>query len=567
MTSLNRTRLVGDTGRRDAFARGGGSHDGRRRLARMDRRVRRLLRSLGRPRDLAKNKQLTESYGRANAGNVSLIGEVDLVASGGRFMLSLGVGPDPEAAGHHAACALLDDPASVRDAYVAAGSTGKGALDPPPAPTGSRDLSRVSTSVLKSHEALLPPARLPPASLPPGRGPGSGSIPRPGGLSPRLASRPSHDGRRFARRRGESGSFAGPQLPPRHQMPDGHWPQNMWVSGAEPTGTAFNSGKPPCRSSWSTSSAGEGRYQKRGRRGLVDGPAAPRVISSGRGLRRRKTAGRISKDTPHSRSAASSRRCSSPPIWPTGLPSRALLLIYVTPPTPGTPQSRLAAFLPTRTLPALGIDGYYLRIVPPELDEVSTPKDGRLTLRADPPGNEGRATSKIVSVDALCLVRFGLRRPDDPRIINTLKVIDANLRVETPQGPSWHRYTADGYGEHADGSPFTHRDGGTFGRAWPLLTGERAHYELMAGRRAEAERLTRAMAAFAGAAGMISEQVWDVDDLPGKRLGRPAAHGFGEPARLGSCRISQAAPFSRRRGRFRPPASDRGAVSRAPNSL
>ena len=84
----------------------------------------------------------------------------------------------------------------------------------------------------------------------------------------------------------------------------------------------------------------------------------------------------------------------------------------------------------------------------------------------------------MVSPDALALVRFGLRAADDPRIVNTVRVIDHLLKVETPHGTSWHRYNEDGYGEHADGSPF---DGAGIGRIWPLLTGERGHYELAAG--------------------------------------------------------------------------------------
>ena len=87
-----------------------------------------------------------------------------------------------------------------------------------------------------------------------------------------------------------------------------------------------------------------------------------------------------------------------------------------------------------------------------------------------------------MSPDALALVRFGLRAADDPRIRDTAKVIDALLKVETPSGSSWHRYNDDGYGEHEDGSPF---DGTGIGRVWPLLTGERAHYELAAGRSRE----------------------------------------------------------------------------------
>ncbi len=84
----------------------------------------------------------------------------------------------------------------------------------------------------------------------------------------------------------------------------------------------------------------------------------------------------------------------------------------------------------------------------------------------------------LIATDFLQLVRFGLRRPDDPAIVATLKLADALLRVDTPNGPCWHRYNGDGYGEHPDGRPY---DGTGIGRAWPLLTGERGHYELCCG--------------------------------------------------------------------------------------
>lgn len=126
-----------------------------------------------------------------------------------------------------------------------------------------------------------------------------------------------------------------------------------------------------------------------------------------------------------------------------------------------------------------------------------------------------------MSPDALTLVRFGLRVPDDPRILDTVKVIDALLKVETPNGPAWHRYNDDGYGAHEDGTPF---DGTGIGRAWPLLTGERAHYELAAGHREVAEKLLQTLEAFANAGGMLSEQIWDAPDIPERELffGRPS---------------------------------------------
>jgi glucoamylase len=127
----------------------------------------------------------------------------------------------------------------------------------------------------------------------------------------------------------------------------------------------------------------------------------------------------------------------------------------------------------------------------------------------------------LVSPDALALVRFGLRAPDDPRILDTVKVIDALLKTEMPQGAIWHRYNGDGYGEHADGSPF---DGTGIGRAWPLLTGDRAHYELASGKKEEANKLLKALENFANEGGLIPEQIWDAADIPQRELylGRPS---------------------------------------------
>ena len=95
------------------------------------------------------------------------------------------------------------------------------------------------------------------------------------------------------------------------------------------------------------------------------------------------------------------------------------------------------------------------------------------------------------------------------------------LKVETPFGPSWHRYNEDGYGEHEDGSAF---DGTGKGRAWPLLTGERAHYELAANHPNEALRLLHTIKSFANGVGLLPEQIWDTTDIPEKELifGKPS---------------------------------------------
>jgi glucoamylase len=169
----------------------------------------------------------------------------------------------------------------------------------------------------------------------------------------------------------------------------------------------------------------------------------------------------------------------------------------------------------------VGVDGYYVRIAPPDLAEAGSPAAGFVPIKNRAPGQTALPAAQMVSPDALALVRFGLRAPDDPRVVNTVRVIDALLKTETPFGPVWHRYNGDGYGEHVDGSPF---DGTGIGRGWPLLIGERAHYELAAGHRREAVRLLHTMEAFAGGGGLFPEQVWDAPDVPerGLFLGRPS---------------------------------------------
>ena len=162
-----------------------------------------------------------------------------------------------------------------------------------------------------------------------------------------------------------------------------------------------------------------------------------------------------------------------------------------------------------------------MRIAPPESDGAASPLEGFVPIKNRPPGQGQVTAAHLISPDSLALVRFGLRAPDDPRILNTIKVIDALLRVKLPQGPCWYRYNGDGYGEHDDGSPF---DGTGTGRAWPLLAGERAHYELAAGRPQAAEELLRVMEGSTYGSRLIPEQVWDAPDLVGWELflGKPS---------------------------------------------
>jgi glucoamylase len=120
---------------------------------------------------------------------------------------------------------------------------------------------------------------------------------------------------------------------------------------------------------------------------------------------------------------------------------------------------------------------------------------------------------EIVDPGFLELVRYGILAPGDSLVEDSLSVVDRCLRVETPAGPCWHRYNHDGYGQRDDGGPF---EGFGRGRAWPLLTGERGHYELASGR--DVAPYVRALEGFATSTGLLPEQVWDSPDRPDLRL-------------------------------------------------
>lgn len=167
----------------------------------------------------------------------------------------------------------------------------------------------------------------------------------------------------------------------------------------------------------------------------------------------------------------------------------------------------------TATAKRCGADGYYIRINPSN-SPAQDVKDHLLNIHHHPHDTGQIPVGDVVSVDALALVRFGLRRADDPRILSTIAVIDHELKKDLPAGPCWRRFTKDGYGEDEAGNPF---QGVGIGRSWPLLTGERAHYEIAAGNIGKARKLFHTMEALSYN-GLFPEQVWDADDIPDKGL-------------------------------------------------
>ena len=176
-----------------------------------------------------------------------------------------------------------------------------------------------------------------------------------------------------------------------------------------------------------------------------------------------------------------------------------------------------------------GITRHYVRINPASSFQGDRgdedPDSGEVVLANQRPGDRYRyPANQIVDAGFLELVRYGVRKAGDPLIEDSLKVVDALLKGDTPKGPCWKRYNHDGYGQRDDGGSY---DGWGVGRPWPLLTGERATYELAAGRSVDV--YLRAIENFTTGIGLIPEQIWDGPDMPDKFLSTGGATGSAIP--------------------------------------
>jgi glucoamylase len=167
---------------------------------------------------------------------------------------------------------------------------------------------------------------------------------------------------------------------------------------------------------------------------------------------------------------------------------------------------------------------YYIRINPTDPNSPDPHADPDQTMITIANGGGTHAARNIVGGDFLQLVRLGIRAADDPIILDSIRVVDRVLKRDMPQGPCWRRYNYDGYGQKSDGSAF---NGTGVGRSWPILTGERGHYELAAG--SDPLPYITAMEDFANLGGMITEQLWDEEDLPDNSMKRGEPTGSAMP--------------------------------------
>jgi glucoamylase len=461
--------------------------------------------------DVHLHRTMLWSYRQAPDGNIALTGAIDVGRCAGDFLLALAFGRDAAEAGQRARASLLEDFDVVVERYQRGWEEYQAeCVQLDQTRGGGFDLYRVSTAVLKTHESKgFRGGMVASLSVPWGFAKGDDDLggyhlvwPRDlvesaGGL---LAAGDTGSARQTLRYLMST------------QEADGHWPQNMWIEG-----TPYWAGI------------------------QMDETAFPILLADA--LRRRKGLDRLDP-WPMVRQAASFVVCNGPVTqqdrWeedggysPFTLAAEVAALLSAADFADGAGETSIALFLretadtwndqierwtyvtDTENAKQVGVDGYYVRIAPVEVCDAASPASGFVAIKNRPPGQSSAPSAQIVSPDALALARFGLRAADDPKIVNTVQVIDALLRTETATGPVWHRYNEDGYGEHEDGSAF---DGIGRGRGWPLLVGERAHYELARGHADEAKRLLAAMAAQSSPGGLLPEQVWDTADIPEREL-------------------------------------------------
>ncbi len=469
--------------------------------------------------DLSQNYQMTWEYTRAENGNIALTGEVDLAACGGEFVLALGFGGIWSEAGQHSRSSLLESYDELRDHYVWHWRNWHEGLLKLDQPRRERDLYRTSAAVLRSHESKdFVGGVIASLSIPWGFNKGDEDL---GGYHIVWPRDLVEIAGGFQAAGAEPDALRVLHYLEATQEADGHWAQNFWLDG---------------RPYWGGVQMDETAFpillvdllQREARYAVGEPKRWWNLVSRAAGYILR--AGPVTQQDRWEEDAGYS---------PFTLAVEIAGLICAAEMAEALGKNDIADALRqtadcwndnverwcyaegSELARQLGVDGYYVRIAPPETCDAASPLQGFVTIKNRPPGQSSDAATHLISPDALALVRFGLRAADDPRILNTIKIVDSLLRVNLPQGQCWYRYNGDGYGEHEDGSPF---DGTGVGRPWPLLAGERAHYELAAGRADAAKELLRMMEFCTEGGRLIPEQVWDAADIPERELflGKPS---------------------------------------------
>jgi glucoamylase len=453
----------------------------------------------------------------AEKGNVALTGEIDWKSMGGTFTVSIACGSDSAEAAQQARAGILEDFETTRDLFVRCWKERQGEYAEVADLSGHPlDMYRVSTAVLETHQSKrFPGAFIASLSMPWGfdrsdKDIGGYHVLWPRDLVETAMGKLASGDARSAR----SALFYLSCT----QDENGGWSQNMWLDGTMHWGAIQMDGMAlPIQLA-----------DKLRQENALDGyDPGPMVHGAASFLLRRgmvSQQGRWEATPGYSVYTVATEIAALLAAADFANPAEATFLRE----TADAWYDSIDELLYAEGTPLAqehGVSGYYMRATPPEMIEARQVGHLRVLMPNHHFGGKHRKAIDIVSPDALALVRFGLRRADDPRILNTVRVLDATLKRETKTGPGWVRSTYDGYGEKADGSPFKKAG---IGRVWPLLAGERGHYEIALGNRDAALELLRTMSRQTSEGGMIPEQVWDAEDIPKRFLfnGHPAGSGM-----------------------------------------
>lgn len=463
---------------------------------------------------------LDTAWQRAEDGNVALTGEIGFTPAKTKAVLALGFGATPDEAAENAFASLKRGFEPAAKAYVQNWRKWQAGLLPMDRHAASGvNPYRVSTAVLATHRSIvMPGAAVASLSIPWGFDKGDDDL---GGYHLVWPRDLVETAGGFLAAGDAASALRVLDYLHSIQQPDGHWPQNAWLDGsAYWPGIQMDECAFPLLLADALYRAGHLRHARLFAFLPMIESAAAYVVRNGPVTgedRWEEDAGY----SPFTLAVEIAALLAAADLLDACGRDDAATYLRETADVWNDQVERWIYVTATATCKTAGVEGYYVRIAPPDSADAGSPKDGYVPIKNRPPGDTDRPAEAIVSPDALALVRFGLRAADDPRIVDTVKVIDAQLRCELPQGPLWYRYNGDGYGEHEDGAPF---DGTGQGRPWPLLAGERAHYELAAGRKDKAASLLETMERSAGPGGLLPEQVWDGADLAERELlhGRPS---------------------------------------------
>lgn len=456
--------------------------------------------------DLEQHKTMQWEYSNADEGNIALTAEID-VAESGNFLLSIGFGKNPAEAANHAWGSILEGFESAKKFYVDGWKQ------------WLKDLHKLegkiykeSASVLRMHEAkLFPGGIIASFSIPWGQiktytDKGGYHVVWPRDLvetaSGFLALKTHDDALRILNYLMST------------QEADGSWPQNMWLEGAPHWyGKQMDQTALPillidkCIMHEAIDKSRMGRYWH------IIKKAIKYIITNGPYTQQDRWEEEKGY-TPFSLAAQIAALLAGADLAEENNEKELALYCKQTADCWNDNIEHWTYVTGTELAKKYNVDGYYIRFNP-FYDKAANELDGEEVYLKNHKDGKGKVLlNELICADALALVRFGLRAADDEKILNTIKLIDALLKIETPDGDCWHRYVNDGYGEDENGNPY---NGTGVGRAWPLLTGERAHYEIAAGNLPAAKKLIVAMETFANN-GLLPEQIWDAEDIPEREL-------------------------------------------------